>query len=180
MSGVRRVFYDLEFLEDGHSIDVISIGLTDEDRRELYLVNGDFNLGRLRGETWLEANVAPYLPVTYDELAGYRWGPEAHPDFALLRSRERLAEEVRRFLTPSWALPCELWGYFPAYDHVALSQLWGRMTDRPRGVPWRTRDVMDLYGSQHRLPPPGPREHHALEDARWTKDAFQRATPVVA
>lgn len=33
-----RIYYDCEFLEDGNTIDLISMGMVAEDGRELYAV----------------------------------------------------------------------------------------------------------------------------------------------
>ena len=36
---VRRYFYDTEFIEDGTTIDLVSIGVVDETGREFYAVS---------------------------------------------------------------------------------------------------------------------------------------------
>jgi hypothetical protein len=174
MSSVRRVFYDFEFLEDGHTIEPLSIGMCDEEGRELYLINSDFPLGRLVGETWLEANVVPFLPISHGFYQPYSWGPVEHEDYGRLLHKPTLANRVRQFLLPSWSPPLELWGYFPSYDHVLLAQLFGRMADLPPGIPMHTRDVAQLADDVHCLLPPNTQEHHALADARWTRTAYQR------
>ena len=38
-----RIFYDTEFLDDGKTIDLISIGMVAEDGRELYAVSSEFD-----------------------------------------------------------------------------------------------------------------------------------------
>ena len=42
--------YDTEFLDDGNTIELISIGIVCEDGREYYAVNADCNFGRVFGE----------------------------------------------------------------------------------------------------------------------------------
>ena len=43
-------FYDCEFIEDGRTIDLVSIGVVDEDGREFYAVSTEFDdTGRCRG-----------------------------------------------------------------------------------------------------------------------------------
>ena len=54
-----RYFYDTEFLEDGRTIDLISIGIVAEDGRELYLVNANAPWSRIRRHDWLMDNVVP-------------------------------------------------------------------------------------------------------------------------
>ena len=43
MGRVRRYFYDTEFIEDGTTIDLVSIGIVDEAGREFYAVSTEFD-----------------------------------------------------------------------------------------------------------------------------------------
>ncbi len=38
-----RYFYDTEFIEDGETIELVSIGIVGEDGSEYYAVSTDFN-----------------------------------------------------------------------------------------------------------------------------------------
>src|SRR5579859_2717170 len=143
-----KIYYDTEFLEDGQTIDLISIGLVAEDGREYYAVNSDVNWGRVVKHGWLMRNVVPYLPLRnrhgFDDWLA-KDGQHAHlpaPGGLLLeldltdtrvKPRQVIANEVRDFIqaTPGRSL----WAWYGAYDHVALCQLWGRMIDKPEGVP---------------------------------------------
>ena len=40
---VYRYFYDCEFIEDGRSVDLVSIGVVDEYGREFYAVSTEFD-----------------------------------------------------------------------------------------------------------------------------------------
>lgn len=160
-----RYFYDTEFLEDGKTIDLISIGIVAEDGREYYAVNDDMDLDRITQHEWLMKNVMPQLPPA--DL----WRPKA-----------QIRDEVSAFLLPygtehngltgqHWRGLPELWAWFGAYDHVVLAQLFGTMMDFPRHIPMWTND---LRQEQHRLGDPGlPHQaaglHNALEDARHLK-----------
>lgn len=87
--------------------------------------------------------------------------------------------------------PC-FYGYYSAYDHVALCWLFGKMKDLPKGFPMYTRDLKQMLdekaeqmvshenntmGFNLRLMltdiecrPGYPKQdnaHHALDDARW-------------
>ena len=55
-----RYFYDCEFIEDGHTIDLVSIGMVAEDGREFYAVSTEFNPDK--AGPWVRANVLPKLP----------------------------------------------------------------------------------------------------------------------
>jgi len=77
-----RFFYDCEFIEDGTTIDLVSIGVVGEDGREFYAVSTEFDAGR--AGAWVRANVLPKLPSPADPA----W-----------RSRERLRGDLLAFLT---------------------------------------------------------------------------------
>jgi hypothetical protein len=71
----------------------------------------------------------------------------------------------------------EFWAYYGDYDWVVLCQLFGTMMDLPKGWPMMCMDLKQLavHLGCSMLPPQymtdfNP-EHHALNDARWTKYA---------
>lgn len=41
--------------------------------------------------------------------------------------------------------PCELYGYYSAYDHVCLAWLFGKMIDLPDGFPMYTNDLKQMF-----------------------------------
>ena len=149
-----RYFYDTEFIEDGRTIELISIGVVAEDGREYYAVSTEFDPER--AGNWVRANVLPKLPPPASQL----W-----------RSRRQIREELEEFFgvsnVPS-ADPIELWAWVGAYDHVALCQLWGPMPGLPQAIPRFTRELRQLWEDRGR--PPLPRRpsdvHDALVDAR--------------
>lgn len=51
-----RYFYDTEFIEDGHTIELISIGVVAEDGREYYAVSTEFDPER--AGSWVPAQAA--------------------------------------------------------------------------------------------------------------------------
>lgn len=55
-----RFFYDCEFIEDGHTIELVSIGMVDESGREFYAVSTEFDASR--AGQWVRQNVLPQLP----------------------------------------------------------------------------------------------------------------------
>ncbi|MEU8023782.1 hypothetical protein AB0B88_16355 [Micromonospora haikouensis] len=185
----RRYFYDLEFLEDGRTIDLISIGIVADDGREYYAVNSDAPMDRIRANDWLVRNVLPSLPIggrtsldTYVARPVNTF-PRAPLDLVDLdrrdiqvRPRWVIANEVREFL---WSgapdrqeCPIELWAYYGAYDHVALCQLWGTMMQLPDGIPMWTNDIMQAAAG--RALPEQPYGHHnALDDARHVRTMWE-------
>lgn len=60
------VTYDLEFIADGKTIDLVSIGMASGDGRTLYAVNRELDERKLleHGDGWMRKNVWPHLPLT--------------------------------------------------------------------------------------------------------------------
>lgn len=167
-----RCFYDTEFIEDGRTIDLISIGMVTDDGREYYAVNRDAPWKRIREHEWLMANVVPSLPRGFGE-ARMHWPKNQLVDVrdARVKPKESIAQEVRRFLLgddPKAVPDIELWAWYGAYDHVVLAQLFGRMIDLPAGIPMWTNDLRqeaERLGNP-RMPEQDGRAHNALDDAR--------------
>ena len=176
-----NIYYDTEFLEDGRTIDLISIGMVAEDGREYYAVNADADWAANAKHDWLCENVVPHLPLakvgTLPDLVTKASAshPESYwfridPRSPLVRPRWVIANEVRDFILA--APDPQLWAWYAAYDHVALCQLWGRMIDLPKGVPMWTNDLKqeaERLGNPKLPSLPGVTEHNALSDAREVK-----------
>lgn len=176
-----KYFYDTEFLEDGSTIDLISIGIVCEDGREYYAVNSDMDEKRISTDRWLCENVIRHLPLTHGrmnppEFGGNRYVYALDHQCTLVKPKWVIANEVRDFLLAS-VVP-ELWAYYGAYDHIALMQLWGKMIDKPDGIPMWTHDLMQLIEDNPSisLPPQGEDQHDALADARWNWLAYRELT----
>lgn len=166
-----RIFYDTEFLEDGRTIDLISIGMVADDGRELYLISRDAPLQRIAVHEWLMDNVVPSLPLALDECGLLSWNT-LHPDWQRVTNRAGIARLVGEFIqaTPE----PELWAWYGAYDHVALAQLWGPMIQLPNDVPMWTNDLKQecVRLGDPRMPKQDGGVHNALADARHVKVMF--------
>lgn len=57
---MTKYFIDTEFIEDGRTIDLISIGIFCEDGREFYAINRDCDLSK--ASQWVKDNVISKLP----------------------------------------------------------------------------------------------------------------------
>ncbi|HEY2205861.1 MAG TPA: polyadenylate-specific 3'-exoribonuclease AS [Pseudonocardia sp.] len=145
-----RFFYDCEFIEDGKTIDLVSIGVVDADGREFYAVSTEFD--ERAASPWVRANVLPKLPSPADPA----W-----------RSREQIRASLLKFLIRPGE-DIELWAWIAAYDHVVLCQLWGAMPALPRPLPRFTRELRQRWEDAGRpsLPSPPSDAHDALADAR--------------
>jgi hypothetical protein len=173
MTPRTRYYYDTEFIDDGVTIDLVSIGIVSEDGREFYAVSSEFNVAKLHANPWLVENVRPYLPQQPHPPGMhcrciYGW----HLDIAdpAVRPRAQIARAVRDFLLGGNGKP-ELWAWYGAYDHVALAQLWGPMISLPAGIPMWTNDLRqeaERLGNPQ-MPEQDVKEHHALADARHNR-----------
>ena len=100
-------------------------------------------------------------------------------------------EEVKHLLNP------QFYGYYSAYDHVALCWLFGKMIDLPKGFPMYCNDLkqefdriciereknwmkesenkFDMETHLKTLPnyPKQTNEHNALADAKWNKELYE-------
>lgn len=167
---MTAIDYDLEFLEDGRTIELISIGMVADDGREYYAVNQGMPLRHIRKHQWLTENVVPHLPQPHGDWRLHmpkRWLFN-YRDPAV-KSRERIADEVADFIRAAGP-DVQLWANYGAYDHVALAQLWGPMIRLPEGVPMFTHDIQQersrLGLAWDDLPKQEGGEHNALADAR--------------
>lgn len=149
-----KIWFDTEFIEDGQTIDLISIGMVREDGCTLYFENTQCD--HSRANPWVHANVLPLLTRQ----------PYHQAD------RAKIAKNILSFIGNNKP---EFWAYYADYDWVALCQLYGTMMDLPRGWPMYCRDVKQLCDDlgDPRLPFETHKPHHALHDAHWTREAWQ-------
>lgn len=144
-----KIWLDTEFVEDGNTIDLLSIGLVREDGHEYYAELAEAD--RSRANPWVQTYVLPQLK-----------GP--------VLPRWNVAKQIIRFA----GLKPEFWGYHADYDWVTLCQLYGTMTNLPDGWPMYCRDLKqwcDHLGNP-KLPSQEGDLHHALLDARWNRVAW--------
>ena len=129
--------------------------IVSEDGREFYAESNECDLSR--ASPWVKQNIIPHLEHGYNGR--------------IHMSRKSIADAVVKFVGTGKP---KFWAYYADYDWVALCQLFGTMMDLPKGWPMYCRDikqVCDMLGNP-KLPEQGKGEHHALDDAKWTKSAW--------
>lgn len=143
-------WFDTEFIEDGITIELISIGIVADDGREYYAECKEADLRR--ASQWVKDNVFPHLT--------------GKPT-----PRSVIASDIITFVGSK----PEFWAYYADYDWVALCQLYGTMMDLPKGWPMFCMDIKQrcVEVGNPTLPPKIGSEHHALADARWNRLAWQ-------
>lgn len=146
---MTRYYLDTEFIEDGHTIDLVSIGVVCEDGREFYRENSEADL--TKASPWVRMNVLPHL-----QGGGI--------------PRDRLRHELQEFVEAGEDTP-EFWGWYSDYDWVVVAQLFGTMVDLPEGWPMRCNDLQQLADTLGvtALPPQTGTVHDARADARWNR-----------
>lgn len=146
-----QYWLDTEFIEDGRTIEPLSIGVVAEDGREYYaeVIDVDWS----RASDWVRDNVLGWLD---------------------LKHHGKIRSEIAHDLFLFFGDKPEIWGYYCDYDWVLVCQLYGRMIDLPKTLPHYCLDVKQYAVSLGNpgLPAQSGTEHHALEDARWTRTAY--------
>lgn len=160
-----RFFLDTEFVENGTTIDLISIGIVDATGlHKFYACSTEARLDL--ASPWVRRNVLPHLPP-YEE------------DYWMTRSQMR--DAIEHFVdTFSGKEPVEFWAYYADYDWVALCQLFGKMINLPKNFPKLCMDLKQysiMLGSP-KHPKQLEKEHDALADAEWNLKLFRHLNRV--
>lgn len=155
-----NVFMDFEFLEDGFTIDPISVGMVTDTGKELYLINKDANWDKIHQHDWLMKNVVNQLT----------------DDQSFWVTKQEMALKVLEFLLED-KYNLNLFAWFAAYDHVALAQLFGTMMQFPTGIPMYTHDLRSMLDwfnvPSWKIPKKSDKIHNALEDAKWNYELYK-------
>lgn len=172
---ISRYFFDFEFIEDGKTIDPVSIGIKSEDGRTYYAVFKTFNKVQFFENSWLVKNVLPGLPARKaNPNQEWSWA-NFEEDYAtgLWKSKQDIRDDILDFVRLEEEKP-RFYAYYADYDWVTICQLFGKMIDLPRGWPMYCRDlkqITDMLGNPA-LPPQQNDEHNALADATWNQSTF--------
>lgn len=180
---VVRFWYDWEFIDDGTTIEPISVGIVADDGTEYYAIIKNLDTmtrAANHGDGWLAANVLCHLPLVLWTPGGpdlrVEW-EHGHPDMAHVKPRDVIATEVKDFLLrPGYAVRgVELWAWFAAYDHVALAQLFGTMVELPSGIPMFTHELRQRWEEVGCPEKPAQHSaHKAITDAHWDRALWMR------
>lgn len=179
-----RYFLDTEFIEDGYTIDLISIGIVAEDDTYYYAQNASAKF-QLAGD-FVSRSVLPQL--THFDMGTRTRNCKPKGEYVKYssvmcsfdcpwRDKAALRQDILMFI-PNAPKP-EFWGYYADYDWVVFCQIFGTMLDLPRYFPYYCRDIKQLCDSlgNPKLPSEGKDEHHALADAQWNRTAYNFLVP---
>lgn len=181
-----RYWLDTEFIEDGKTIDLISIGIVAEDGREYYAINDECDYSK--ASPWVVENVLKPMGINVSQS-----GVESISLGSILfrSSRKAIAYEIMKFIKQpeevysfdelkllSSGDAAEFWAYYADYDWVVFCQLFGTMMDLPKDFPMYCRDIKqecDRLGNP-KLPEQKSGVHNALEDAKHNKVMWEFLT----
>lgn len=195
-----KYFLDCEFIEDGKTIDLISIGLVSEDGQEFYAVNRECDFRQ--ASDWVVDNVLKPIGLERGGLCCINPSdpgtpPKALETLKLAKTKQEIVHEMLIFLysecLPHFYLSTdeliaeyippkkrpEFWGEWCSYDWVAFCQLFGTMMDLPKGLPMRCNDIIqyaEMFGlTSSDLPESLETEgnHNALLGAKTVKMRYE-------
>jgi hypothetical protein len=170
---MTKYWLDTEFIEDGKTIDLVSIGLVCEDGREFYAENLDADLNK--ASDWVKENVIKHLwSRQSDKSFANAWSRDNNGVGGLISHKE-IRGEVFRFCNPEIHGKPEFWADYCSYDWIAMCQLFGTMMDLPKGFPMYCHDLQqecDRLGNPE-LPQQEHGQHNALADARHNKVVWE-------
>lgn len=157
-----KIFMDWEFMEDGRTIDPLSVGLVTENGEKLYIVVSDADTSK--ANDWVKENVLPHL----------------YPIGKLFYTvpRVSLGAEIYRWVKNVCGdSQPEFWADYGAYDWLCLMQCYGPMVERPPTWPMFVRDIQQLrqhVGYVGKLPDAPDMVHHdAMDDALNVRYRYQ-------
>jgi len=184
-----KYFLDTEFIEDGKTIDLISLALVCEDGRVLYLQNIECQFAKASDWVWRNVFIhlnhfhmsgarecTPKIGETKEFIGGltgfnHKCGGKDGP--CPWATRNEIREAVLDFCNPDKYGKPEFWGYYADYDWVVFCQLFGRMIELPEGFPMYCHDLKQIaYEIKFRLPRPEKEIHNALVDALQVKEWY--------
>lgn len=148
-----RYFFDFEFIEDGRTIQPVSVGIVSEDNRTFYRVFKDVDWRN--ASVWVLRHVRPFYDLASNNERKYA------ADIAL-----EIVEFVGR--------DPEFWAYYADYDWVCMCQLYGTMIQLPLRWPMYCLDLKQLAVmlGDPALPQQTTLEHQALNDAIAVRTRF--------
>lgn len=169
---------DTEFMEDGSTIELISIGVVAEDGRTFYAQNR--NAVHAHATLWVQEHVLLYLDHRDCRQIGKqgsigRMNPHCRTIDCPWLYHDQIGDAIRGWMAETSDFSPTFIGYYCAYDWVVLCQLFGTMMALPKGWP---RYCIDLrYALDSRgytgITQPDEMIHHSLSDAQWIMETWK-------
>lgn len=149
-----KYFIDTEFIEYPNTIELISIGIVNENNEKLYLISNEYN--ESNADDWVKDNVLIYV--------------NKNEGISIAEIREKI---VNFFGNDD---DIKIYMYYGAYDWVVFCWIFGKMIDLPKNFPMFFYDLkvmMIEYENFYNTFPENNNEHNALSDAMWNKEIYE-------
>lgn len=165
---MTRYWFDTEFIEDGRTIELLSIGIVCEDGREFYAecLHADVS----EASDWVKVNVLPCLwSQQKDKTRFNEWSRDGGTGGLL--PKHFIAADIKEFCNPIKHGRPEFWAYYADYDWVVFCQMFGTMMQFPDNYPMYCMDIKQWCKQlgDPELPKQQTGNYNALEDARHNK-----------
>lgn len=172
-----RYFFDTEFNENVHPIELVSIGVVADNGRKFYGVTEGYSRVKAFLENPKTADDYPHLwscndwvkkhvlPILLDETI---IDTDIH-----IGSEKFLRDKLVEFIGDD-QFP-EFWAFYGDYDWFLLTRLFKSFDKMPKKWPQICYDLHQYarhHGLHRSLPAKFKPEHNALVDAKWTQAAF--------
>lgn len=165
-------------------------------QREYYAICKEFNVKdawyanqgtKEEPNYWLRENVLKPIHLEMSTADG-RTGYNSIKDFKRLlnkygKTKKQIAEEIKQFCYYSYSeaqiehANIEFYAYYADYDWVVFAQLFGNMSNLPKGFPMYCNDLKQTLDEKYLFSshtpdcdpnyPKQENEHNALDDAKW-------------
>jgi len=154
-------FIDTEFIDDGKTLELISIGIVCEDGRYYYAESSEYD--ESKASDWVKDNVISKLKGTPKPLKQIR------------HELIRFIDKCRGYKSPHF------WCYFGAWDWLLFCRTisrTGQLMDLPAEYPHLFFELVQLAnenGCPHLIPmmkASNKNAHNSLDDARWTMEVY--------
>jgi hypothetical protein len=155
-----RFYLDTEFIDKGHTLDLISIGVVAEDGREYYAISLDFNPNE--ASDWVHKHVLAKLEPRDSGL--WKLNKNIRDDLIVF-----VGSDVPAFWT---------WGG-GTFDWFTVIQIFGGSDHLPDGWLYFANDLMQWCGQMGlrtddpRIPVQADGAHNALTDARHNRAIYE-------
>lgn len=146
-----KIFFDTEFIEDGKTIELISIGAIAEDGRTFYAENSEVDLSK--ANDFVKKFVIPEL----DDSHGFT------------------KADIKKDFVNFCGYHPEFWADYCSYDWIVLCQLFGSMMKLPKDWPMYCNDIQTfkLLKRVGDFPYSDYVAHNALNDAKEVKARYE-------
>jgi hypothetical protein len=153
-----KYFIDTEFIDDGKTIDLVSIGIVTENGDTYYAESNEYDASK--ADDWVVENVLT-------KLVG-----NPKPNIQIGSEIIDFVEETCNHEN------IELYGWFSAWDFLLLIRLvstTGKLLDTPPSWPQRCTDLAQSLQDNpfvNNMPAKPENAHNALDDAQWNKQVW--------